>query len=113
MIAARTRTPGRKLSKYFFDEGQDFALMDCSDWDEKDYASAKEVHDEFVCKRLISKQKMFAENVRDFPKIEGGQVHFRERIYMKGRDRNKPCPCGSNLKYKDCCGSPLTQKGSP
>lgn len=23
---------------------------------------------------------------------------------MKGRDRNKPCPCGSGKKYKKCCG---------
>lgn len=22
------------------------------------------------------------------------------------QQRNKPCPCGSNLKYKKCCGSP-------
>ena len=21
--------------------------------------------------------------------------------------RNEPCPCGSNLKYKRCCGNPL------
>ena len=24
---------------------------------------------------------------------------------MKGRDRNKPCPCGSGKKYKKCCGT--------
>ena len=23
---------------------------------------------------------------------------------MKGRDRNKPCPCGSGKKFKKCCG---------
>lgn len=23
---------------------------------------------------------------------------------MRGRDRNKPCPCGSGKKYKRCCG---------
>lgn len=113
MIAARTRTPSRKLSKYFFDEGQDFVIMDCSDWDEKDYASAKEVYDEFISKGLMSKQKMFAENVRDFPQIDGGKIQFREWIHMKGSDRNKPCPCGSNLKYKKCCGRHIAQQGSP
>lgn len=104
MIAAKTRTPGRKLDEYFFDEGQDFVLMDYSDWNEEDYAGAKEVYNEFVSNGLMSKQQMFAENVRDFPKIEGSQVKFREKIHMKGSDRNKPCPCGSNLKYKNCCG---------
>ena len=23
---------------------------------------------------------------------------------MKGKERNKPCPCGSGKKYKTCCG---------
>ena len=23
---------------------------------------------------------------------------------MSGRDRNKPCPCGSGIKFKKCCG---------
>ncbi|MBL8291252.1 MAG: SEC-C domain-containing protein, partial [Bryobacterales bacterium] len=23
--------------------------------------------------------------------------------------RNEPCPCGSDLKYKHCCGSPVQQ----
>lgn len=27
-----------------------------------------------------------------------------KKISVKGRDRNKPCPCGSGLKYKKCCG---------
>lgn len=26
-------------------------------------------------------------------------------IRMKGSDRNKPCPCGSGLKLKHCCGA--------
>ncbi len=24
---------------------------------------------------------------------------------MKGRERNLPCPCGSGIKYKKCCGT--------
>lgn len=28
----------------------------------------------------------------------------RPPIRMKGSDRNKPCPCGSGLKLKRCCG---------
>lgn len=23
---------------------------------------------------------------------------------VKGRDRNLPCPCGSGVKFKKCCG---------
>ena len=29
---------------------------------------------------------------------------YRSKFEMKGRDRNKPCPCGSGKKYKKCCG---------
>jgi SEC-C motif len=25
---------------------------------------------------------------------------------QKGTQRNKPCPCGSGIKYKKCCGAP-------
>jgi len=30
----------------------------------------------------------------------------RPPIRMKGSDRNKPCPCGSGRKLKNCCGVP-------
>ena len=26
--------------------------------------------------------------------------------------RNDPCPCGSNLKYKRCCGNPLAARAA-
>ena len=33
------------------------------------------------------------------------EKHFYpEPPKMKGRDRNKPCPCGSGRKFKNCCG---------
>jgi hypothetical protein len=28
-----------------------------------------------------------------------------ETLAMKGRERNKPCPCGSGKKLKRCCGT--------
>jgi hypothetical protein len=28
----------------------------------------------------------------------------KSAIRMKGSERNKPCPCGSGLKLKRCCG---------
>jgi len=32
---------------------------------------------------------------------------------MKGRERNNPCPCGSGLKYKQCCGGKKRHWGQP
>ena len=36
----------------------------------------------------------------------GGTKPERKTIFpkLKGRNRNEPCPCGSGLKYKKCCG---------
>ena len=25
-------------------------------------------------------------------------------VKMNGKNRNKPCPCGSGKKFKNCCG---------
>lgn len=37
---------------------------------------------------------------------EAGTDHARkaQTVLMKGRDRNNLCKCGSNRKYKKCCG---------
>jgi transposase-like protein len=32
-----------------------------------------------------------------------------EPIRTQKVGRNEPCPCGSNLKYKHCCGNPVHQ----
>lgn len=36
----------------------------------------------------------------------GGTKPERKTVFpkLKGRNRNEPCPCGSGLKYKKCCG---------
>ncbi|MBL8294719.1 MAG: SEC-C domain-containing protein, partial [Bryobacterales bacterium] len=31
----------------------------------------------------------------------------QQPVRSKKVGRNEPCPCGSNLKYKRCCGNPL------
>jgi SEC-C motif domain protein len=44
-------------------------------------------------------------------KREGGRWYFTEGVMVKPKPvtstkvgRNSPCPCGSGLKYKKCCG---------
>jgi preprotein translocase subunit SecA len=36
----------------------------------------------------------------------GGGVDNQPKTIVKGKKvgRNEPCPCGSGLKYKNCCG---------
>lgn len=36
---------------------------------------------------------------------EAGELEQLPREKRKNRMRNKPCPCGSNTKFKRCCWS--------
>lgn len=48
------------------------------------------------------KRKECAENLRN----SGEAVEpVRAHPLLKGRNRNNPCPCGSGLKVKKCCGA--------
>lgn len=35
--------------------------------------------------------------------IRRPNVRSVKTVFFKGSDRNKPCPCGSGLKFKKCC----------
>jgi hypothetical protein len=35
--------------------------------------------------------------------LNRGQIRKND-IKLSGKNRNKPCPCGSNVKYKNCHG---------
>jgi hypothetical protein len=67
------------------------------------------------------KQKLLEQartNPQTFLNSDSFQVHLAdrrlraieearlERLEVKGRDRNKPCPCGSGIKAKKCHGRP-------
>jgi hypothetical protein len=39
-------------------------------------------------------------------RAEAGTVARRSRVVPGRSGRNDPCPCGSDLKYKKCCGRP-------
>jgi uncharacterized protein YecA (UPF0149 family) len=38
------------------------------------------------------------------PSWMAGSGTGKSSIKMKGSERNKPCPCGSGRKLKNCCG---------
>lgn len=37
-------------------------------------------------------------------RVEAEALARRERVPRRAAGRNDPCPCGSGLKYKKCCG---------
>ena len=34
-------------------------------------------------------------------------------LFCKKPERNQPCPCGSRIKYKKCCGNPVGPSAAP
>ena len=42
------------------------------------------------------------ENIRDLEFLQNIQVRA---VSTKKANRNDPCPCGSGIKYKKCCGA--------
>ena len=63
---------------------------------------------------LTEEQKMIAKNLhdedgilKDVKRFEMNNFEYPVKEmyeFSKGRNRNSPCPCGSGLKYKKCCG---------
>ena len=70
---------------------EDFICLDTTGWTDEDSKNAEELKAEYQSNGLLGARQSF--NKRYF---EGGR--------MKGRDRNKLCPCGSGKKFKKCCG---------
>lgn len=71
---------------------EDFLCMDTREWSEQDQENA-------ITLKLNYKKYNFLG--------ERKYIHNTQQLIpssVKGRDRNKPCPCGSGKKYKKCCG---------
>lgn len=100
-IACKTRDYEHELSPDFFNEGQDFIFLYGDDWEESDYLNAENIHDEYVSNGLLVDRNVIMETINEFPDRNSG---FREKIDLKGKDRNKPCICGSGKNIKRCCG---------
>ena len=71
---------------------EDFIYLDASKWSVAQQAHALSLKQEYEEKGLFHKRTTIS------------KTYFVEKRKMKGRDRNKPCPCGSGKKFKNCCG---------
>ena len=71
---------------------EDFIYLDASEWSTEQQAGALALKKEYEERGLLKKRSMIP------------RTFFAEKPKMKGRDRNKPCPCGSGRKFKNCCG---------
>jgi hypothetical protein len=75
---------------------EDALYLDARGWTEEQLAVARRYQQETGLLTNITK---FAGKEQEYP-VEPK----RSAAPMKGRDRNKPCFCGSGKKFKKCCG---------
>lgn len=75
---------------------EDFMTLDAGEWSAEDQNHAVELKQEYMRLGLIGK--------RSYTGCSYHSTHDPTIRRMKGKDRNKPCPCGSGEKYKKCCG---------
>jgi len=79
---------------YEINRSEDLIYLDACQWTENNQQEAKRIQKNLG---LLSKTKRTKFTEKEYP--------TREIIKgLKGRDRNKPCYCGSGKKYKKCCG---------
>lgn len=76
-------------------KSEDLIYFNASDWTEEQAQKARELQ----------------QQTGIMTKITAGHIHEDEYPTsrtmpkrLKGHLRNKPCPCGSGIKYKNCCG---------
>lgn len=70
---------------------EDFIYLDTTNWTEDENNEAKILKAQYQKNGLLGERNSF-------------DKHYFDGNRMKGRDRNKLCPCGSGKKFKKCCG---------
>lgn len=58
----------------------------------------------------IDAEKMTTKQLKEMwvSKFDNRSILGKLRIKSRGSLRNKPCPCGSGLKFKKCCWNKTT-----
>ncbi len=83
---------------------EDASYFDAREWTEQDRADAQKVADDL---RLLADVRQFTGVEYEYSELSNARAEASPGRYgnrMKGRDRNRPCPCGNGRKYKRCCG---------
>jgi len=86
-------------SGLFSDKSEDCIYLDVSEWTEEQQAEAQSLQRDLG---LLTKLDRFEMKVKEYPDLPGSKTSYMRK--PSPNPRNKPCPCGSGLKYKRCCG---------
>lgn len=76
---------------------EDFISVDTSEWNAEDQEYAEELKEDYIKQGLLGERQQIG--------VTYNRTSEPSEKRIKGRDRNKPCPCGSGKKYKKCCGA--------
>jgi hypothetical protein len=82
-------------------KSQDCVYYDGSKWDDSTRKEAEDFQNQLQDAGLLDKRTMFKDNIKEYPDSTN-EKHVPTK--MKSKDRNKPCRCGSGIKFKKCCG---------
>lgn len=82
---------------------EDFVYFDGSVWTDEDKKEAQRVQEELNKAGLIGKKHWHKTVEKEYPDV-APSLYQQNKSNIKGRDRNKSCPCGSGKKAKKCCG---------
>lgn len=81
---------------------EDLLYLDTREWGEAEEAEARDLQNKLG---LLTRTKGFAVQEQEYPPVgPRRRPHSAPRAAAKGRDRNRPCSCGSGRKLKKCCG---------
>jgi hypothetical protein len=80
-------------AKYGEERSEDLMYFDGRQWDDELANEARRFQEEL---NILNEVKATKVSEPEYPRQ-------RDVEYRKGRNRNKPCPCGSGKKYKKCC----------
>ena len=81
------------------DNSEDLLYLDACNWSEEDQRQAEKTQE---ATGFLKKTNTFSRSIKTFP--DTSSLEKFPKIRLKGRERNKPCPCGNGRKYKHCHG---------
>jgi hypothetical protein len=88
---------GIDAPKYSKQMAEDFILLDCKDWSEKERREYEQLNETWKFFQTSAMTQYF-QTPTDFPRAS------RPSVKPPKIGRNGPCFCGSGTKYKKCCG---------
>lgn len=91
---------------------EDIVYLDAREWNEELQVEALSLQEEFDIMREVERVDFRVQEYPDIP-TQSPDAAPADARNIKGRDRNLPCPCGSEKKFKKCCGSDARASAAP